>query len=153
MSFREYVASRWDELTEEAGQHAIVVALSILIATLIGVGTGVLTYRRPRLAALAVGTTSGFLTIPSFALLGLLIPFLGLGWGPTLVALVMYALLPIVRNTIVGLRGVDPAVVEACRRIGRSSLRVRLRVHVPLAWPAILAGIPVAAQQIVGITA
>ncbi|MCW2885315.1 MAG: transporter permease [Streptosporangiaceae bacterium] len=153
MSLSEYVSSRWDELTQAAGQHALVVALSILIATLIGVGTGVLTYRRPRLAALAVGTTGGFLTIPSFALLGLLIPFLGLGWGPTLVALVMYALLPIVRNTIVGLRGVDPAVVEAGRGIGMSSLRVMLRVQLPLAWSVILAGIRVSTQMIIGIAA
>src|SRR3954452_16894716 len=103
MTLSEYVSSRWDELTQAAAQHALVVALSILIATVIGVGVGVLTYRRPRLAGLATATTRGFLTIPSFALLGLLIPFLGLGWGPTLVALVMYSLLPIVRNTIVGL--------------------------------------------------
>ena len=68
-------------------------------------------------------------------------------------ALVMYALLPIVRNTIVGLRGVDPAVVEAGRGIGMSSRRVMLRVQLPLAWPVILAGIRVSTQMIIGIAA
>ncbi|GAA2084740.1 ABC transporter permease [Actinomadura alba] len=153
MTLSEYVSSRWDELTQAAGQHALVVALSILMATLIGVGVGVLTYRRPRLAGLATAATAGFLTIPSFALLGLLIPFLGLGWGPTLVALVMYSLLPIVRNTIVGLRAVDPAVVEAGRGMGMSAARVMARVQLPLAWPVILAGIRVSTQMIIGIAA
>lgn len=153
MTLSEYVSSRSDELSQAAGQHALVVALSILMASVIGVGIGMLTYHRPRAAALAVGTTGGFLTIPSFALLGLLIPFLGLGWGPTLVSLVMYALLPIVRNTIVGLRGVDPAVVEAGRGMGMSARRVMARVQLPLAWPVILAGIRVSTQMIIGIAA
>ncbi|TMR32183.1 ABC transporter permease [Actinomadura geliboluensis] len=153
MTFSEYVSSRGDELLEATGQHALVVALSILVATLIGVGIGVLTYHRPRLAVLSVGTAGGFLTIPSFALLGLLIPFLGLGWTPTLVALVMYSLLPIVRNTIVGLRSVDPAVVEAGRGMGMSEARVMARVQLPLAWPVVLAGIRVSTQMILGIAA
>jgi osmoprotectant transport system permease protein len=153
MPFSDYVSTRWDQLTQAAGQHALVVALSILIATVIGVGVGVVAYRRPRLAALAIGATGGFLTIPSFALLGLLIPFLGLGWGPTLVALVMYSLLPIVRNTVVGLRSVDAAVVEAGRGMGMSATRVMLKVQLPLAWPVILTGIRVSTQMIIGIAA
>ncbi|MES9538853.1 MULTISPECIES: ABC transporter permease [unclassified Actinomadura] len=153
MTFGEYVSSRGDELARAAGQHALVVATSILVATVIGVGIGVLTYRRPRLAALSVGTAGGFLTIPSFALLGLLIPFLGLGWKPTLVALVLYSLLPIVRNTIVGLRSVDPAVVEAGRGMGMSAARVMAKVQLPLAWPVVLAGIRVSTQMILGIAA
>lgn len=153
MTLSEYVQSRWDDLSQAAVQHALVVGLSILIATVIGVGIGVATHRRPRLAAVAIGTAGGFLTIPSFALLGLLIPFLGLGWGPTVVALVMYALLPIVRNTVVGLRGVDAAVVEAGRGMGMSAHRVMVRVQLPLAWPVILAGIRVSTQMIIGIAA
>ena len=153
MTFSEYVQSRWDDLSQAAVQHALVVALSVLIATVIGVGIGVATHRRPRLSAIAIGTSGGFLTIPSFALLGLLIPFLGLGWGPTVVALVLYALLPIVRNTVVGLRGVDAAVVEAGRGMGMSARRVMVRVQLPLAWPVILAGIRVSTQMIIGIAA
>jgi osmoprotectant transport system permease protein len=153
VTFSEYVQSRWDDLSQAAVQHALVVALSVLIATVIGVGIGVATYRRPRLSAIAIGTSGGFLTIPSFALLGLLIPFLGLGWGPTVVALVLYALLPIVRNTVVGLRGVDAAVVEAGRGMGMSARRVMVGVQLPLAWPVILAGIRVSTQMIIGIAA
>lgn len=153
MTLSEYVQSRWDDLSQAAVQHALVVALSVLIAAVVGVGIGVATYHRPRMSAIAIGTTGGFLTIPSFALLGLLIPFLGLGWGPTVVALVLYALLPIVRNTVVGLRGVDAAVVEAGRGMGMSARRVMVRVQLPLAWPVILAGIRVSTQMIIGIAA
>ena len=153
MTLYEYIESRRDELLLAAAEHALVVALSILIATIIGLGIGVAVHRRPRLAALAIGTSGGFLTIPSFALLGLLIPLLGLGWGPTVVALVLYSLLPIVRNTIVGLNGVDAAVVEAGRGMGMSARRVMARVQLPLAWPVILAGIRVSTQMIIGIAA
>ena len=86
MTLFEYIESRRDELLLAAAEHAFVVALCILIATIIGVGIGIAAYRRPRLAAFAIGTSGVFLTIPSFALLGLLIPLLGLGWGPTVVA-------------------------------------------------------------------
>jgi osmoprotectant transport system permease protein len=101
----------------------------------------------------ATALTSAILTIPSFALLGLLIPVLGLGVPPTMVALVLYALLPIVRNTVVGLNGVDPAVVDAARGIGMSRLRVLTRVELRLAWPAVLAGMRVSTQLLMGIAA
>ncbi|WP_329255997.1 ABC transporter permease [Actinoallomurus sp. NBC_01490] len=153
MTFTEYVQTRSDELTRAFGQHALVVALSIAIATVLGVGIGTLTWRHARLSGFAIGVSSGFLTIPSFALLGLLIPVLGLGWSPTVFALTLYSLLPIIRNTVVGLRGVDSAVIEAGRGMGMSSFHVLWRLQLPLAWPLILSGIRVATQMIIGITA
>ena len=114
-SFWEYLGDNWERLRDLTIEHARIVLMSVAIATLIGVSLGVLTYRtdRPRLAAL--GVTGVFLTIPSFALFPLMITYLGLGTTPSLVALVMFALLPIVRNTITGLREVDPAVVESAQ--------------------------------------
>jgi len=90
-------------------------------------------YRSPAGSAIATALSSTILTIPSFALLGLLIPILGLGVPPTVIALTMYSLLPIVRNTIVGLGAVDPAVTDAARGIGMSRLRVLTRVELVLA--------------------
>ncbi|NJC73659.1 ABC transporter permease [Planosporangium thailandense] len=153
MSLTEYIQTRWDLLSQAAMNHVLVVALSVGIATVIGVGVGVLTYNRPRLSGIAIGASSGFLTIPSFALLGLFIPILGLGWTSTVVALVGYSMLPIVRNTVVGLRGVDAAMVEAGRGIGMSAAGVMLRIQLPLAWPVILTGIRVSTQMIIGIAA
>lgn len=112
---------------------------------------GVAVYRSPIGSAVATALASTILTVPSFALLGLLIPVFGLGANTTVIALVLYALLPIVRNTIVGLSGVDPAVSDAARGIGMSRFGVLTRVELRLAWPAILAGMRVATQMLMGI--
>lgn len=153
MTFINYLSSRWDHILELAIAHAQVVLISLLIATAIGITTGVLVYRRERTAEAVLTVASTFLTIPSFALFGLLLPIFGLGWAPTIFALVMYALLPIVRNTVVGLRSVDPAITESAQGMGMSSLQRLLRIELPLAWPVILTGMRVATLIIVGITA
>ncbi|PZG49756.1 ABC transporter permease [Spongiactinospora gelatinilytica] len=153
MSLWEYIADRRDLLLFEAVQHASMVAQCVLIAALAGVLAGVATYRRPRLSGLATSTAGVVFTVPSLALLGLLIPVLGLGVAPSVVAITIYALLPIIRNTVVGLSGVDPALVDAARGIGMSRRRSLLRVELPLAWPVILIGIRVATQLAMGIGA
>jgi osmoprotectant transport system permease protein len=153
MAFLRYLASRWDHLLELAIAHAEVVFISLLIATAIGVTTGVLVYRRERSAEVVLAVTSTFLTIPSFALFGLLLPIFGLGWTPTVFALVMYALLPIVRNTVVGLRSVDPAITESAQGMGMNGLQRLLRIELPLAWPVILTGMRVSTLIIIGIAA
>jgi osmoprotectant transport system permease protein len=113
----------------------------------------VLVYRRDRAARMAIATAGVFLTIPSFALFGLLIAPLGLGYPPTVVALVLYALLPILRNTVTGLRSVDPAVLESARGMGLGRRRRLLRIELPLAWPVILTGIRVSTLVTLGIAA
>jgi osmoprotectant transport system permease protein len=143
MTFTEYVQTRSDELTRAFGQHALVVAVAMAIATALGVGIGMVTWRSPRLSGFAIGTAGGFLTIPVF----------GLGWTPTVFALTLYALLPIIRNTVVGLRGVDAAIIEAGRGMGMSSFHVLWRLQLPLAWPLILTGVRVSTQMIIGIAA
>lgn len=153
VGFGEYVIDEWDRLVPLVVEHAQIVLISVAIAVVVGVGLGMLTYRteRPRVAVL--GVTGVFLTIPSFALFGLLISPLGLGTKPAVVALVMYALLPIVRNTITGLREVDPAVVESAQGMGMSRWRRLARIELPLAWPIIITGIRVSTQILVGIAA
>lgn len=152
-SFLSYLERRWDHILELALAHAIVVVIALLVATLIGVTLGVAVYGRARAASLALAVCGTFLTIPSFALFGVLVPILGLGYAPTVVALVMYSLLPILRNTIAGLRGVDPAVIEAARGMGMGASQRLLRIELPLAWPVIVAGLRVATILIVGIAA
>jgi osmoprotectant transport system permease protein len=147
----EYVADRWDRLSLQALLHVSEVVQSTLIAAVVGVLIGVAVYRSAVGSVVATALASTILTIPSFALLGLLIPVFGLGATPTVIALVLYALLPITRNTIVGLAGVDPAVVDAAKGIGMSRAAVLTRVELRLAWPAILAGLRVATQMLMGI--
>lgn len=151
MNLFEYVADRWERLSLQALLHVSEVVQSTVIAAVIGILIGVAVYRSPVGSAVATALASTILTIPSFALLGLLIPVVGLGATPTVIALVLYALLPITRNTIVGLGSVDPAVTEAAKGIGMSRFGVLTRVELRLAWPAILAGMRVATQMLMGI--
>ncbi|MFE0026910.1 ABC transporter permease [Amycolatopsis sp. NPDC059021] len=151
MNLFEYISDRWDKLYLEALLHVSVVVQCTILAAVLGVLIGVAVYRSPVGSAVATALASTILTVPSFALLGLLIPLSGLGSTTTVIALVLYALLPIVRNTIVGLDGVDPAVADAARGIGMSRFGVLTRVELRLAWPAILAGMRVATQMLMGI--
>ncbi|CAN5178440.1 ABC transporter permease [soil metagenome] len=153
MSFLRYLTGRWDSILEQAIAHAGVVLVSVLIATALGVTVGVLVYRTEQVAEGVLAVTSTFLTVPSFALFGLLVPILGLGWSPTVLALVMYALLPIVRNTVVGLRSVDPAIAESAQGMGMGRGERLWRIELPLAWPVILTGMRVSTLIIVGIAA
>jgi osmoprotectant transport system permease protein len=153
VSFWEYLGNRHQQLLTDAYQHASAVFQCMVVATLLGVLIGVATYRSEWAGNFATLTTSGILTIPSLAMIGLLIPVVGLGVPPTVIALTLYGLLPIVRNAIVGLRGVDPTLVDAARGIGMSRLAQLLRVELPLAWPPILTGIRVSTQMLMGIAA
>lgn len=151
--FLEYMAYSWEHVLELAIGHAIVVAISLAIAVVIGVSLGVLVYRRERLANAALAITSTFLTIPSLALFGIFIPIFGLGYKPAVVALVMYALLPILRNTVTGLQSVDPAVAESAQGMGMNARERLLRIELPLAWPVIIAGVRVSTMLLMGIAA
>ncbi|WP_329533939.1 ABC transporter permease [Streptomyces sp. NBC_01450] len=153
MNFWQYLSSRHQQLLTDTYQHASVVFQCMVVATLIGVVIGVVTYHSDWAGGVATITTSGILTIPSLAMIGLLIPIVGLGVPPTVIALTLYGLLPIVRNSIVGLRGVDPALVDAAKGIGMSGPARLLKVELPLAWPPILTGIRVSTQMLMGIAA
>ncbi|GAA5614923.1 ABC transporter permease [Streptomyces platensis] len=153
MSFWEYVGTRHAQLLTDTYQHASAVFQCMVLATLLGVLIAVATYRSEWAGNLATTSTATILTIPSLALIGLLIPIVGLGVPPTVIALTLYGLLPVVRNAIVGLRGVDPDLVDAARGIGMSRTAQLFRVELPLAWPPILTGIRVATQMLMGIAA
>jgi osmoprotectant transport system permease protein len=140
----------WASIARNTLQHLKLVALSLLLAILVGVPLGVLAARSAFLGS-SILTLSGLLqTIPSLALLAALIPLLGIGVLPALVALFLYSLLPIVRNTYVGLTTIPAPLVEASEAIGLSSRAQLFRVRLPLASPAILAGIKTSAVINVG---
>lgn len=148
-----FLERRSDDLSQMTVEHLTVVALSVAVATLVGLGVGLLVWNRPVGRSVAVTTAAVILTIPSLALLAILSPPFGLGWGPTIVALVLYSLLPIIRNTVVGLREVPAHVMESARGMGMTPRTVLLRVQLPMAWPVILTGIRVATQLTIGIAA
>lgn len=153
MTFLEYVAGNWPEVASATLDHTLLVLTGLGLAVLIGVPIAVLTYRTEAPRVAVVSACGLMLTIPSYALFGLLIAPLGLGNAPSVVALTMYALLPVVRNAVVGLREVDPAVLQAARGMGMNRLRLLTSVELPLAWPVILTGLRVATQLLLGIAA
>lgn len=153
MTFFDFLDTRSDEMIELGIGHVMVVAVSVLIATVVGVALGILAFRVRRLRTVILSITGAFLTIPSFALFVLMLPLVGLGTPPVLIALTMYGLLPIVRNTITGLTGVDPAIVESAQGMGLNARQRLLKIQLPMAWPVIMTGIRVTTIMLVGIAA
>ena len=153
--------SPWTFLVEHRGEifgttveHLALVIVAMLIAILLGVPLGLLMVHRPVLRGIALGVANVFQTIPSLALFGFLIPipFIGgIGKRTAIVALILYALLPILRNTYVGLTEIDPAVLESAEAMGMTRSQILFRVRLPLASAFILAGIRTATVITVGV--
>jgi osmoprotectant transport system permease protein len=142
------------EILVETGRHLTLVGVSVGLATLIGVPVGIAITRRPAWQRWVLGAANAIQTVPSLALFGLLIPvpFIGgIGMRTALVALTLYGLLPVLRNTVVGITGVDPAVREAGRGLGMTDAQLLRRVELPLAASTILAGIRLATVIGIGV--
>jgi len=141
------------EVVRETLRHVSLVAVSIGIATAIGVPLGVWLTRRPAWSRVVLGAAGVLQTIPSLALFGFLIPIraLGVGVRSALVALTVYALLPVLRNTVTGIAGVDPAIREAGRGMGMTDAQLLWRVELPLAASVIIAGVRVATVIGIGV--
>jgi osmoprotectant transport system permease protein len=142
--------SRARAVGARTAEHLALVGLSLLAAIVVAIPLGILAARRPRFGQLVLGTVGIIQTVPSLALLVFMIPLLGIGALPALVALFLYSLLPIVRNTHAGLQGISPALVEAADALGLPPRATLRRVALPLASPLILAGIKSAAVINVG---
>jgi osmoprotectant transport system permease protein len=155
VSFWHFLQLNWSELLSLVQQHVVLVFIAILVAVVIGVPTGVLLTRYRSLRGPVLGIANVMQTIPSLALFGFLIPlpFIGgIGTRTALVALVLYSLLPIIRNTVTGILGVDPNVREAAVAMGMTSSQVLRQVELPLAMGVIVTGIRVATVIAVGVT-
>jgi osmoprotectant transport system permease protein len=149
----DFLVRRWPQLLELAVEHLLLVLTAIVFATVIGVAVGVAVYRSAALSSLATALTATILTVPSLALFALMVAWVGLGDRSAIIALTAYALLPIVRNTVTGLQGVDPAINESAKGMGLGAGARLLRIDLPLAWPVILTGVRVATMLIVSIAA
>jgi osmoprotectant transport system permease protein len=149
----EYLSGRWDLVGATLMETIIYVVTVTISAGALAIVTGILTRNRPFAKEMSLAISSVFLTIPSLALFTIFIPIVGLGFAPSFIALFLYAILPILRNTVTGLDSVDPSVLESARGMGLTKSQVLLQVQLPLAWPVMLAGIRVAALLTVGISA
>lgn len=149
--FFAFIRDNADKLLEQTITHVGLTFVSLLLALLIGLPLGILIARQRRLSSGVLGIAGVLQTIPSVALLGFLIPLLGIGIGPALVALFLYALLPIIRNTFVGITEVSPSVIEAARGVGMTDAQILTKVQLPLALPVIFAGVRTATVINVGV--
>ena len=155
MNFWHFIQQNWPELLTLTRQHIVLVLVAIVIAVAIGVPTGILLTRYRSLRAPVLGIANIMQTVPSLALFGFLIPlpFIGgIGARTALVALVLYSLLPIIRNTVTGILGVDPNVREAAVAMGMTTGQILRQVELPLAMGVIVTGIRVATVIAVGVT-
>lgn len=146
-----FMTQQADKLLAQTLQHLGLTFISLLLATAIGLPLGILIARRGKLAASVLGIAGVLQTIPSIALLGFMIPLLGIGAKPAIVALLIYALLPIIRNTYTGIEGIDRHIIEAANALGMNKRQILFQVELPLAMPVILAGIRTATVINVGV--
>ena len=151
MDFLTFALNHRQEILQQAYEHLWITTIALVIATVVGVSLGILLTRYRPLSRPVLGFVNIIQTIPSIALLGFMLPFFGIGVTPAIIALFLYALLPIVRNTYAGIQGVDPLVVEAARGLGLSDRQVLQKVELPLALPTIFAGLRTATVINIGV--
>ncbi|WP_316568233.1 glycine betaine ABC transporter substrate-binding protein [Neobacillus sp. YIM B06451] len=149
--FFEYVSNNTGQILNLLGQHIYLSILSVLIAVAIGVPLGIIISRNKSLSKPVIGAANVAQAIPSLALLGFLIPFIGIGSTPAIVMVVIYSLLPIVKNTYTGLTNIDRDILEAARGIGLTNSQIMRKIQLPLAFPVIMAGVRISAVTAVGL--
>lgn len=149
----DFIRDRWDVIVYNSFQHGLLVFYGVLAATVIAILLALLVTQFPKLEPVANMVSAIGLTIPSFATVGLLLAVTTIGNTPALIAVTFYAIFPIMRNAVVGLRDVDPDLMESAVGMGMTPLGATARVRLPLAWPVIHAGIRTSVQMSMGIAA
>ena len=158
VSFFTFISYYHDRIASATLEHLFIVLASLPPAVVLGVATGIFVHPRPALARVVIGTAGVIMTVPSLALFGLMVIVLGpvgLGLGPfpAVLAIILYSLLPIIRNTTSALDGIDPGALVAARGMGLSPAQILFRIQLPLALPVIMAGVRGALVLGVGVAA
>jgi osmoprotectant transport system permease protein len=136
-----YILQNSTVLAEKIGEHFLISILALSIGAAIAVPAGILLTRYKRLSQAVLSFCSVLQTVPSLALLAIMVPFFGVGKLPAVIALIIYSLLPILRNTYLGMNSVDKNVIDASKGMGMTSGQIIARVQIPLAFPVIMSGI------------
>lgn len=151
MNFWQYVAHNYRLIISLLGDHIRLTLLAVGIALIIGIPLGILISYKKSLRRPVIGVANVLQSIPSMALLGFAIPFLGIGAVPAITVVVLYSLLPILKNTVTGITNINPDTLEAAHGIGLTKFQVLVKVQIPLALPVIMAGVRIAAVTTVGL--
>jgi osmoprotectant transport system permease protein len=153
MAFIGFFVARWQTILQLTIEHLVIVLVAMVISIVLGVSVGILICRSRTLARIVLNLTNIMMTIPSLALFSLLIPVLGIGKAPAIVGLVAYTQLPLVRNVYTGITGINPAIIEAAQGMGLTERKILFKIKLPLAFPAVMAGIRTATVMGIGIGA
>lgn len=148
----EFLANEGDTLLRLIGEHIVLSLISLGLGILVAVPVGILLSQFPKIANVVIGIASVLQTVPTLALLALMVPLLGVGQIPAIVALFIYSLLPILRNTYLGMDGVDPNLLDAAKGMGMSTGQVIQKIQLPMAVPVIMAGIRLSAVYVIAWT-
>jgi osmoprotectant transport system permease protein len=150
LSYLNYFEKNLNLIFKLTLEHILITVIAVSISTVIGVVIGILITRCRKAAGPVIGVAGVIYTIPSLALFGMLIPFIGIGLKPALIALILYSQLALIRNTFVGIVNIDAAVREAGKGMGMNSWQFLRMVELPMALPVIMAGIRTAAVMNIG---
>ena len=149
--FFDYIVNNFDFIMQKAGEHVYLAGLGVLFACIVGIPVGFLITNNKRTSSIVINIANIIQTIPSLALFAFAMPLFGIGAKPAIFALFLYALLPIIKNTLIGINNVDPATIEAARGMGMSKVQIMFKVEVPLAISVIMGGVRIATVTAIGI--
>jgi len=148
----QFILSHWSEIVQKTLEHISLSFAAVGLACLVGIPVGFLIVNHKQLAATVLNIANVIQTIPSLALFAFAMPLFGIGTKPAIFALFLYALLPVIKNTLIGIQNVNPAIIKAAVGMGMSRFQVLFSVEAPLAVPVIMGGIRIAAVTSIGIT-
>jgi osmoprotectant transport system permease protein len=151
MNLFQYIGDNYSFIFEKAGELISLAGTGVLLACLVGIPIGFLITNNKKTAKIVINIANIIQTIPSLALFAFAMPLFGIGSRPAIFALFLYALLPIIKNTLIGIRNVDPAIIEAARGMGMSKFQIMFKVEVPLAISVIMGGVRIATVTGIGI--
>lgn len=151
MELINYISNNYQEILNLLIEHIKLTTISIAIAIIVGIPIGILISYKKKLSKPVLGLASVIQAIPSMALLGFAIPFLGIGTLPAIVMVVLYSLLPIIKNTYTGIKNINQQMIEAATGIGLTPWQILTKIQIPLALPVIMAGIRISAVSAVGL--
>lgn len=149
-AFMQFMASNWNELLLKTWQHFYISMIAVILGIFVAVPLGIWLTKYPKAANIVMGIAGVIQTFPSLAILAFFIPVLGVGKLPAIAALFFYSVLPILRNTYTGVKGIDPNLLEAGRGMGMTGWERILHVELPLATPVIMAGIRLSTVYLIG---
>jgi len=141
ISFLQFLKYRGPEIFKLTGEHMKITGVAVFLAILVGVPLGIYITKNKKVSNVILNTANVFQTLPSLALFGLIIPIMGIGFKPAIFVLFLYALLPIIKNTYIGINSIEPSIIEAGRGMGMTKTQILTMVEIPLALPIIMGGI------------